>query len=138
VVGTYNHTIDAKGRVFVPAPLRKLLGDEFYVTICGEECLQIYTMAKWEQYLEKLSALKQSEQKPLRPIFSNAAHCVPDTQGRIQIPQNLRNRGFLEKNVTILGTGTFVQIWDAEKYAEIEAAESTPDKISEALEQLDF
>ena len=138
MIGKYQHTIDAKGRVFVPAPLRKLLGEEFYVTICGEKCLQIYTLDKWEQYLEKLNSMKQNEQKQLRPIFSYAAHCVPDGQGRIQLPAHLRTHADLTKNVTILGTGNFVQIWDADTFAPIDEAESSPDNIAEALANLDF
>ena len=138
MIGKYQHTIDAKGRVFVPAPLRKLLGEEFFVTICGEQCLQIYTMEMWEQYLDKLNALKQHEQKQLRPIFSNAARCVPDGQGRIQLPANLRTHAKLSKDVTILGTGKFVQIWDAELFAPIDESESSPENISEALQNLDF
>jgi len=138
MIGTYQHTIDAKGRMFVPAPLRKQLGEEFYVTITGEDCLQIYSLEMWERALEKLRAMKQNEQKKLRQLFGSAAHCVPDGQGRIPIPQDLRDHAGLSKNVTIVGTGLYAQIWDAETYKPTQDKERSKESISEALKELDF
>jgi len=138
MTGTYNHTIDAKGRMFVPANLRKLLGEEFYVTITGEKCLQIYSMDMWEKAKEKVAVMRQDQQKPLRPLFANAAHCVPDTQGRIPIPQMLRDHVGLTKNVTIVGTGLYAQIWDADTYMPIHEVESSPESLADALRTLDF
>ncbi|MCL2391492.1 MAG: division/cell wall cluster transcriptional repressor MraZ [Oscillospiraceae bacterium] len=138
MIGTYQHTVDAKGRMFVPAPLRKQLGEEFYVTITGERCLQIYSLEMWQRALEKLSAMPQKNQRTLRQLFASAAHCVPDGQGRIPLPQDLRDYAGLSKNVTIVGTGLYAQIWDSEAYKPIQDIERSAESINEALEELDF
>ncbi|MCL2366579.1 MAG: division/cell wall cluster transcriptional repressor MraZ [Oscillospiraceae bacterium] len=138
MVGTFHHTIDAKGRMFVPARLRESLGDEFYVTICGESCLQIYSLEMWEAALAKLRTMPQEDQMELRPLFSNAAQCVPDGQGRIQLPQDLRDFVGLEKNVTIVGTGLYVQIWDSDTWKPTGEKEKGLDSVKAAIRKLNF
>jgi len=124
--------------MFVPARFRDLLGKEFYVTITPEQCLQIYPQDRWEAVLDKLRLMTQQEQRKLRQLFSKAVQCVPDAQGRIQIPQELRDRVGLVKDVTVVGTGLQAQIWDTETWKSIEEMEDDSENIEKAMEELGF
>ena len=136
--GKFQHTIDAKGRLFIPARLREKLGDSFYVTISFENCLTIYSTERWMKAEEKLETMSQTAQMELRPLFSNASHVDLDGQGRIQLTQNLRDAADLKKNVTIVGTGLYVQIWDAEAYKLVEAEESNRENLKNVIEKYNF
>jgi len=136
--GTFQHTVDAKGRMFVPARLREVLGQEFYVTISGEDCLMVYSQEMWNSALERLRSMSQEDQMALRPLFASAAQCAPDAQGRIPLTQDLRDFAGLKKNVTIVGTGLYVQIWDSEKYQPTENVEREKENIKAAIRKLSF
>ena len=123
VTGQYQHTIDAKGRLFIPAKLREELGDTFYVTMGMDSCLSIYSDASWERFTEKFESLPYTKTKAMRPLFANAAKCEPDAQGRIVLPQKLRAYAHLEKDVVVIGVSNRAEIWNAEKWAELEAEE---------------
>ena len=88
LIGKYQHNIDAKGRLFIPAKFREQLGDVFYVTIGLDGCLSVYSDSKWEQLLEKYDTLSLAQARKVRVLFANAAECQPDSQGRILIPAN--------------------------------------------------
>jgi len=136
--GTYQHTIDAKGRMFIPSRLREDLGEKFFVTISSEDCLMIYSMERWESALDKMRTMPQEDQMALRPLFASAVQCTPDGQGRIQLTQDLREFAGLSKNVTIVGTGLYIQIWDADLYKTIEDNERQKDNIKNVIRKLSF
>ncbi|MCL2842017.1 MAG: division/cell wall cluster transcriptional repressor MraZ [Oscillospiraceae bacterium] len=138
MTGEYSHSIDAKGRLFIPAKLREDLGTVFYVTISMDECLAAYSGERWEQIMEKYNAMPLSKQRKMRPLFAKAAKCELDSQGRILLPQNLRDYAELQKEVAIIGAGRHAEIWDAAKWAEIDAVETTPENIAAVMEELDF
>ena len=127
MTGQYQHTIDAKGRLFIPAKLREELGDTFYVTMGMDSCLSIYSDASWARFTEKFESLPYTKTKAMRPLFANAAKCEPDAQGRIVLPQKLRAYAHLEKDVVVIGVSNRAEIWNAEKWAEIEAEELNPE-----------
>ena len=136
--GRFQHTIDAKGRLFIPARLREKLGEGFIVTISWETCLTVYSMERWENAEEKLRAMPQTAQMELRPLFSNAAHVELDGQGRILLPQWLIDHAGLTKNVTIVGTGLYVQIWDSDTYKVVEEKEKNRENLKSVIEKHDF
>ena len=136
--GQYQHTIDAKGRVFIPSRLREKLGDGFFVTISFEDCLTIYTAARWQKAEEKLETLSQAAQMELRPMFSNASYVELDSQGRIPLTSNLREKAGLDKDVTFVGTGLYVQIWDSEKYKRVEESELDRENLKNVVEKYGF
>jgi len=138
MTGEYTHSIDAKGRLFIPAKLREELGTVFYVTISMDECLAAYSGESWEQFLAKINAMPYSKQRRMRSLFANAAKCELDSQGRILLPQKLRDYAKLLKDVAIIGSGNHAEIWDAAKWAEVDAIESTPENIAAVMEELDF
>ena len=138
MTGNYDHKIDAKGRLFIPSNLRDELGEIFYMIITDEECLTAYSSDSWERFLDKARAMPMRQQRRMRPFFSNAAKCELDSQGRFMIPQKLRDRAGLKKDVTVVGSGTYVQFWDAETYKPIAELESTPENLADVIDELDF
>lgn len=136
MTGTYEHNIDAKGRLFIPAKLREELGDTFYLIFGVDTCLSIYPQSTWDKFTEKFASLPTSQSKAMRPLFANAAKCEPDSQGRIVVPAKLRTYAKLEKETIIIGVHDRAEIWSAHEYASEE--EMTPEKMAECMEALGF
>ena len=90
LLGRYQHTLDAKGRVFVPAKLRETLGERFVATKGKDVCICIYPMEEWSRQEAKLLALPSKYSDLQRFYFSNAAELEPDKQGRVLLPADLR------------------------------------------------
>ena len=119
--GEYEHTIDAKGRVIIPARLREALGEQFMITKGLDGCLFVYPMDQWAAFEEKLQALplnQPSARAFARFFFSGAMEGELDKQGRVMVPPNLREYGKLSKDIVIAGAGTRLEIWDKEVRAQ--------------------
>ena len=138
MTGQYQHSIDAKGRLFIPAKLREELGDTFYVTMGMDVCLSVYSDASWAKFTEKFESLPYTKTKSMRALFANAAKCEPDAQGRILIPAKLRAYAALEKDVVVIGVSNRAEIWNAERWQAVEDEELDPAKLFAAMEELDF
>ncbi len=138
VIGQYQHNIDAKGRLFIPAKYREELGEAFYVTIGLDGCLSVYSDAKWADLTAKFDALPIAKARSMRALFANAAKCEPDAQGRILIPAKLRRYAALEKEVVINGASKCVELWNPERWAPIEEAGLDPENLAAAMEELGF
>ena len=138
MTGTYEHSIDAKGRLFIPAKLREELGVTFYLAMGVDECLAIYPQETWNRFTEKFASLPMSQSKKMRSLFANAARCELDSQGRIVIPQKLKKYAGIEKDVVIIGVHDRAEIWAAEKWAAEEEEEMTPEKMKACLAALGF
>lgn len=131
--GEYNHTIDAKGRLIIPARLREQLGDSFTVTkgMYGQ-CLAIYPADEWEIFANKLRTLplnNPNTMKVIRFFSSGATACELDKQGRILLPASLREFADLKKDVVLAGVMNCVEIWDKEAWT----ANNQAEDISEEL-----
>lgn len=138
MTGEYQHTLDAKGRLSIPARLREDLGDVFYVTLSMEQCLSAYSSESWQKFLDKIGQMPYIKQNKMRPLFSQAAKCELDAQGRILIPQKMREFAGLTKNVAVIGCNNHAEIWDSERWSEINSLETTPENIAAVMEELDF
>ena len=138
MTGTYEHSIDAKGRLFIPAKLREELGVTFYLAMGVDECLAIYPQETWNRFTEKFASLPMSQSAAMRPLFANASKCELDSQGRIVIPQNLRKYAGLEKDAVIIGVNDRAEIWSAETWNAREEEEMTPEKMKACLAALGF
>lgn len=138
MTGIYQHSLDAKGRIFIPAKLREELGDVFIVTISMEKCLCAYSGESWGRVMDKIKSKTRAEQIKMRPLFSHAAKCELDSQGRILIPQGLREFAGLSKNVAVVGNGECAEFWDADVWAKIDSIETTPENIAEVFTELEF
>ena len=138
MTGTYEHSIDAKGRLFIPAKLREELGVTFYLAMGVDECLAIYPQETWNRFTEKFASLPMSQSAAMRPLFANASKCELDSQGRIVIPQKLRKNAGLEKDAVIIGVNDRAEIWSAETWNAREEEEMTPEKMKACLAALGF
>lgn len=138
MTGTYEHSIDSKGRLFIPAKLREELGVTFYLAMGVDACLAIYPQSTWDRFTEKFASLPMSQSKVMRPLFANAAKCELDSQGRIVIPQKLRKYAGLGKDAVIIGVHDRAEIWAAETWNVEEAEEMTPEKMAACMAELGF
>ena len=138
LIGQYQHNIDAKNRVIVPAKFREDLGERFYVTKGLDGCLFVLSEEGWKRLQDKIVAMPMSKARQLqRFFFSGAAEVEPDKQGRILIPQPLRDYASIEKDVTFIGTGDRAEIWSTECWTQFND-NLTEDSISEAMDALSF
>ena len=117
--GEYQHSVDAKGRVIMPSKFRDGLGEKFIVTKGLDNCLFAYSLEEWSNLEAKLKALPFTDKDVrafVRFFFAGATECETDKQGRILLPQNLREYAGLEKDVYVIGVSTRVEIWDKAKW----------------------
>lgn len=144
MTGKFEHTIDAKGRLFIPARLREELGTSFHVAIGssrdeeGQPCkyLVLYPRDAWHQLEEKINALPSSQSALADVLFAYAAACEPDSQSRILIPQALREYAGLERDVVITGNGNRAKIWDKANWESHSQPQLDPGRVADMLDQL--
>ena len=137
-MGEYNHTIDAKGRLIVPSKFREILGDVFVVTKGLDGCLFVYDNEEWKLFEEKLRALPITNKEArqfVRFFLAGAAEAEVDKQGRILIPNVLREFAGLTKDVVLVGVGSRIEIWGRERFEE-PAAFDDMDEIAEHMAEL--
>ncbi|HAN44009.1 MAG TPA: division/cell wall cluster transcriptional repressor MraZ [Ruminococcaceae bacterium] len=138
LIGEYLHSLDTKGRVNFPAKLREALGERFIITKGLDNCLFVYSYDEWKILEDKIRTLPMSKSRNLqRFLFSGAVEVEPDKQGRIVLPQNLREYASLTKDIMIIGASVRAEIWDKEKW-ERGCGELTSDMIAEAMDELGF
>ena len=137
-MGEYNHTIDAKGRLIVPSRFREILGDAFVVTKGLDGCLFVYDNEEWKLFEEKLRALPITNKEArqfARFFLAGAAEVEVDKQGRILIPNVLREFAGLAKDVALVGVGSRIEIWSRERFEDT-AAFDDMDEIAEHMAEL--
>ena len=111
VTGEYKHSLDSKGRIFIPARLREELGEVFYITLSMDKCLNVYSSESWQALSDRVSAMPYINQRKMRPLFANAARCELDAQGRVLLPVNIRSRILKEdRDVEITGANDHVRV----------------------------
>ena len=132
-VGSFPHSLDAKKRVFIPAKFREELGAEFYITRKFDPYLSIYTAEDWDEYVETISSLPESEAAELQEYLLGAAQkCVPDSNGRIILDDKLMKHAEIGKNVVFVGAGKQIKIWSEEIWNERESKRD-PNTIRELM-----
>ena len=136
MTGQYAHNIDAKGRLFIPAALRRELGQTFHVTVGQDHCLSVFSDESWDAFMGKLKELSYNEVKKLRALFAYAADCEADPQGRILLPAKLREYAGLTKEVVVVGSFDRVEIWNAQRWAEIENEAFSSGALEEAMAEM--
>ena len=141
-MGEYNHTIDAKGRLIVPAKFREILGDNFIVTKGLDGCLFVYPNDEWTRFEEKLKSLpltNKNARQFTRFFLAGAAACEVDKQGRILLPQVLREFASLEKDVVLVGVASRIEIRSRERWDEsMNTYDGDMDEVAENMESLGF
>ncbi|MGI6685990.1 MAG: division/cell wall cluster transcriptional repressor MraZ [Bacillota bacterium] len=141
-MGEYQHTIDPKGRLFIPVKFREDLGDNFVVTKGLDNCLFVYSKNEWQRLELKLKALpftKADARAFTRFFFSGAMECELDKQGRILLPANLRDYAQLDKETVIIGVSSRVEIWSKDRWDRYnEQAASDYEELAEKLVDFDL
>lgn len=126
-IGTYRHQTDEKSRLRMPTKFKEGLGEGFIVAKGTNGCLFAFTQEEFENLykkLENVSIFDVEAQKPLRALLSSAFVTEEDKQGRILLPQELRNYAKITKNVVTIGVGGRVEIWSEENFNAYNTEES--------------
>lgn len=133
-MGEYEHAIDDKGRIIIPTKFREQLGEHFVLTLGSDGCLYIYPMQDWEEFAAKLKDLPGTKEarQAQRYFLAGAVECEPDKQGRVGIPQRLREHAGITKEVVSVGMLNKIEIWSKEKWDESNSLESI-DSITDNL-----
>ena len=137
-MGEYNHTIDATGRLIVPSKFRETLGDPFVVTKGLDGCLFVYDNEEWGVFEEKLKSLPITNKEArqfVRFFLAGAAEVEVDKQGRILVPNVLREFAELNKDVVLIGVASRIEIWSKERFEGMTAYEDM-DEIAEHMAEL--
>jgi len=139
-LGEYQHSLDSKGRITIPAKLREQLGDRFVVTKGLENCIFLYPLREWQTIENKLRTLpftRADVRSFARFFFSGASELEVDKQGRTVLPSNLREYASIEKDLMIIGVGSRAEIWAVENWEKyIEGAEASYEDIAASLVDL--
>lgn len=141
-VGKYTNSIDSKSRLIVPARFRDGLGARCVLAKGLDRCLTIYTMEGWENFLNKLDELPggKGEIRKFRRYFnSSAAVCDIDKQGRMTIPQELREYAGIQKELITVGSNKIIEVWSREQWdAELNPETGELLDVSEIAEGLEI
>ena len=134
--GEFNHTLDPKKRLFIPAKHREELGESFMISrSIRDNCLKVYSLAEWESYVDAIRNKmdKKDSEKALRYLHRTAAQVSPDAQGRIVLPSSLIEHAKIVKGAVVVGCGTYAEIWAEEEYIRA-VEEEDDDDIRASLE----
>ena len=136
-IGEYEHSVDNKGRITMPAKLKTEIGEKFVITKGLDGCLFVYSQEEWVNFEEKLKTLPLTNKNArdfVRFFLSGAIECELDKQGRFLITSNLREYATLEKDIVIIGVGTRLEIWNREKWKKYSSDENiSADEIAENM-----
>ena len=140
LIGEYEHSLDTKGRLIMPAKLREDMGEKFIVTKGLDGCLFGFSQNEWSNFEEKLKTLPLTNKNArdfVRFFLSGATECEVDKQGRFLIASNLREYANMEKDVVIIGVGTRLEIWNRDKWKAYNSDENiSADEIAENMTML--
>lgn len=138
--GEYNHNIDDKGRMSIPAKFRDGLGEKFYVTKGLDQCLFVFPLDEWEIFQKKLKELpltKKTARQFSRFFYAGAMDYGLDKQGRINLTSGLREHASIEKEVVVIGVGSRIEIWSKAMWQSYNSPENMDyDDIAEQMEEL--
>jgi len=140
LIGEYNHTLDPKRRLMIPARLRKDLGERVILTKGLDQCLFIYPMQEWERLTAKLSQLPMGQANTrgfVRSFLAGAVEAEFDSLGRVLIPEYLRQFAGLKQKAVVAGVHTRLEVWDEERWGAYKTElEKNTDMIAEKLGEL--
>jgi MraZ protein len=113
-LGEYQHTLDPKGRVILPSTYRDELGAGLVMTVGLDHCLTVHPLADWQRVLEGLRSLRTTDRRErmfARMMTSSAHADALDRQGRVTVPARLREYASLERDVTVVGADSRLELW---------------------------
>lgn len=127
-LGTHTPKLDDKGRFFLPAKFRDELGDGLVITRAQERCLAIYPMAKFVEMTQSMGSAPETLKRVRdfqRMLAAGATDEVPDKQGRVSIPPQLREYAHLDKEIVVVGAISRVEVWDSTTWDEYSKEQET-------------
>ena len=136
-IGTYDHSLDPKGRVILPRKFRDELGPDMVFTKGIERCLYVFPLAEFEAFANKLRSLPLTERPSrdfVRVFVAGASQETADSQGRVVIPQALRDYAGLTKDCVVIGAVNRLEIWDAQRWQRYQ--EEHEDDYAQAQEEV--
>lgn len=139
LIGEYEHSLDVKGRVIMPAKLREDMGEKFILTKGLDGCLFGFSQNEWANFEEKLKTLPLTNKNArdfVRFFLSGATECEMDKQGRFLVASNLREYASMDKEVVVIGVGNRIELWNKEKWAKHNSDENI--SADEIAEKMDF
>lgn len=139
-IGEYMHIVDDKSRVIMPSKFRDSLGSDFIMTKGLDNCLFVYPKEEWSMLEDRLKSLPFTNKDArafVRFFFAGAAECTLDKQGRVLIPNNLKEHARLEKDAVIIGVASRIEIWSKEEWNNYNEDDSLSyDSIAEKMAEL--
>ena len=139
-IGEYNHTLDPKNRVIMPSKFREKLGDSFVMTKGLDNCLFIYSSQDWSIVEDKLKSLPMTNKDArafVRFFFAGACECDLDKQGKMVIPNYLKEHANIDKELVIIGVSTRIEIWSKEEWNKFNNdANISYEDVAEKMSQL--
>lgn len=140
LIGEYEHSLDVKGRLIMPAKLREDIGDNFIITKGLDGCLFGFSLSEWTQFEEKLKSLPLTNKNArdfVRFFLSGAVNVEIDKQGRFLVASNLREYASMEKEVVIIGVGTRIEFWSKDKWKKYNSSDNiSADEFAENMTML--
>jgi MraZ protein len=136
-LGTHNPRLDEKGRLFLPAKFRDRLASGLVVTRGQERCLYVFPMDEFMKVAEQMReapTTSRAARDYMRVFLSGASDEVPDKQGRVTIPANLRTYAGLDRDCTVIGAGARVEVWDSAAWTSY--LESTEQAYADQAEEV--
>lgn len=138
LMGEFQHNMDQKGRVTVPSRFREDLGERFCLCKGLDGCLFVLSLEQWQRLVEKITAIPLAKGRSVQRYFlAGAAEVEPDKQGRVLVPQNLREHAGLDKDVTLVGMGSRAEMWDTARWRAYNSGQDEAD-IEASMEMLDI
>lgn len=128
-IGEFQHTLDDKGRIILPARFRERLGSSLVLAPGQDRCLAVYPVTVFARKVEQMRRLPSEDTKVRaykRTLLAWAEEATPDGQGRVTVPARLREYAGLDREVTIVGADEHLEVWDRERWEayRVEAAEA--------------
>ena len=139
LLGTYEHSIDAKGRAIMPAKLREDIGESFVITKGLDGCLFAFSKKEWEEFEQKLKSLpltNKAARDSVRFFLAGAMECEIVKQGRFLISNELRNHAHLDKEIVIVGVITRLEIWNREEWQKYNNRSNSTEDIEQTMSEL--
>ena len=141
-IGEYEHTVDGKNRLSIPRKFREIVESSedqkgFFITLGLDNCLFLFTKKQWDSVIERLESRPFTNEVARgfqRLFFSSAVYVDLDNQGRVLIPENLKRRVGLVKNVTVVGVNARIELWDRERWRAMkESSTGTYESMAQQL-----
>jgi MraZ protein len=142
LMGEYEHTLDEKGRITIPARLRDEFHGHFVITKGLDGCLFVYPMTEWERMEERLKSLPMTNASArafARLFLAGAQEVETDKQFRVVIPPRLRQHAGIERDIVLVGVSTRVELWSQERWTQYQTeAQTSYEEVAEKMVDFGF